>query len=103
MARRAVKPELALRRALWRLSRLGTYHVSCALGAGRASRCALRRSGQTCALLAGWPGALATAGARVALARVFSQSLVHAKGSKSSQCPNAVSQNQRARSGEPCM
>ena len=93
---------VALRRVLWRLRCLGTYHVSCGLGTGSGSRCALRRSGQTCALLAGWPGALATAGAKVALARVFSQSPLHAQGSKSSQCPNAVSQNQRERSSEAC-
>ena len=41
--------------------------------------------------------------ARVALARVFAQSPVHAQESKSSQCLNAVSQNQRARSSEPCV
>ena len=34
---------VALRRALWRLKRLGTNRVSCALGAGRASKRALRR------------------------------------------------------------
>ena len=94
---------VALRRALWRLRRLGTNQVSCGLGAGRASKGALRRSGETCVVLAGWPGALVTAGARVALARVFSQSPVHAQGSKSSQCPNAVSQNQRAQCIEPCV
>ena len=95
-ARRAVKPQLqrCAARALAPEAPWASTHVSCAPGPGRASRSALGRSGQTCALLAGWPGALATAGARVALAHVFSQSPVHAQGSKSSQRPNAVPQNQ---------
>ena len=36
---------VALRRALWRMKRLGTYHVSCAPGAGRAGRERWQRQG----------------------------------------------------------
>ena len=46
----------ALRRALWRLRRLGTYRASYALGAGKACTHGLKRFQRICARLAGWRG-----------------------------------------------
>ena len=93
----------ALRRALWRLLRLGTFHASRAQDAGRARKCALWRCRQKCALVSRWSGAPAVAWTRVPLARAFSQSLDHAQATRSSQCPDAVSLNQRAQSSERCV
>ena len=101
MNRCAVKPEhvCAAGCALWhlpRVARLGTWMLTA------RTKCALRRCLQTCALVSRWSEAQVTAGARVAHARALSQSHVHAQATRSSQCPVAVSQSQRAHSSASC-
>ena len=93
---------VAPRRALWRLLRLGACRASRALDADSASKCALRRRLRTCALVSRWSEAQVNAGTRVAHARAFLQSHVHAQATRSSQCPDAVSQSQLAQSSVPC-
>ena len=65
--------------------------VSCALGADRACKRALRAVDNH---VSGWPGALATAGSRVAHAHAVSPSLLHAQGSRvasmSRRCMSAI-------------
>ena len=79
------------------------HRVSNALGADRACKRALRRGRRTCVLVSGWSQVLAAARARVARVRVVQNSLAHAQESKRRQCPVATSQNQCARSSEPCV